>query len=408
MKRSEEIKIIRTGKLTRMQAILDGAREGQNVRALNEAEQTEYNTLRTEVESLERHISEAEFAEQRAAAPASAHDATQHQRSSTGVHIGRSSAPYSVGKAIREYMRSGAQSLTGLEAEMHQELSRGISSSGLLVPYQYQRTISANTTTTHASSIDVVIDANLSIIGKEPLWQQMGLTVLPGLTGQVKLGKKTADQAEKVAETTAISTESNVPSHVTMAAERYGISDLFTKELLAQENPAVQAQIIADMIKSCDRQITAEVYTIALAAATEVATGAISTTGFNALMNAVDLDGAFAMTRESFFEVKGTKVDTGSGIFLATMGANNGVGVTYDGVPVYYSTLFSDGSAKQYLIYGAWSEIYVGLWGALEILVNPYTYQKQGEIEITVNKLADVICRNSGAFVRTPDLDSGT
>lgn len=408
MKRSEEIKITRTGKLERMQAILDGARDGQNVRALNEAEQTEYNTLKTEVESLERQISEAEFAEQRAAAPASAPDATQHQRSA-GVHIVRPSAPYSVGKAIREYMRRGAEGLTGLEAEMHQELSRGITdSSGLLVPYQHQRTISANTTTTHATSIDVVIDPNLSIIGKEPLWQQMGLTVLPGLTGQVKLGKKTADQAEKVAETTAISTESNVPSHVTMAAERYGISDLFTKELLAQENPAVQAQIIADMVKSCDRQITADVYTIALAAATEVATGAISTTGFNALMNAVDLDGAFAMTRESFFEVKGTKVDTGSGIFLATMGANNGVGATYDGVPVYYSTLFSDGSAKQYIIYGAWSEIYVGLWGALEILVNPYTYQKQGEIEITVNKLADVICRNSGAFVRTPDLDSGT
>ena len=196
-----------------------------------------------------------------------------------------------------------------------------------------------------------------------------------------------------------------VPAHVVLSPERFGITQNFTKELLAQQNPAVQAAIIGDMVTSCDRAITAEAYTVALAAATEIAAGAITVAGFNALMAAVDIDGAFAMDRASFFEAKAVPVDVGSGKFLTSLGAMNGVGLTYDGAKAFYSTLFADGVDQQYVIYGGWKELYLGFWGALEILINPFTFQKDGEIEITVNKLADVKSRNDGAFAKSPDLD---
>jgi len=403
MKRSEELKIERKQKLDEMSAIVTGAKEAK--RSITDDEQTKYDNLKNEVVALERQIEDAEFLETRNDNLVNTDN--QHQAPITAPNIKREAAPYSVGKAMREFAKNGEDGLTGREKEQHAELSRGISSSGLLVPYN-ARAISANTTSTHSAAVDVNIDPNLSIIGKEPLWNKMGLTVLPNLQGTFKLGKKTPDEAENPSETTAISTESNVPTFVTMAPERFGISDLFTKELLAQENPAVQAAIVNDMIKSCDRKITSEVYTIALAAATEVSAGALTLAGFNALMKAVDIEGAFAMDRDSFFEAKAVKVDAGSGRFLATMTQENGVGLTYDGAKLFYSSLFADGDAKQYAIYGAWEEIYLGFWGALEILINPYTYQKQGEIEITVNKLADAVCRNSGAFVKTPDLDATT
>lgn len=392
MKHSEELKIKRSEKVTRMTAILDGAKTAS--RAVSTEENTEFDTLKSEVTALDAQIGNAEFVEAR----------SQETTTITAPVIKRASAPYSVGKAIREFAR-GEDKLTGIEAEQHQELSRGIQSGGLLVPYQ--RAATANDTTTHATSLDVSIDPNLSIIGYEPLWNQMGLTVLNGLQGQIKLGKKTHDVAGKYAESAEITAESNVPSFVTLSPERYGITDLFTKELLAQENPAVQAAIVADMLKGCDRKITAEVYAIALAAATEVAAGALTVAGFNAMMGAVDLDGAFLMDRASFYAAKQIAVDQGSGRFLASVGAVNGIGASYDGAKIFYSNLFADGAAKQYAIYGAMQEIYLGFWGALEIMINPYTYQKIGQIELTVNRLADVACRNDAAFVKSPDLDAG-
>jgi hypothetical protein len=403
MKRSDTLKITKGEKIARMEEILAAAKEGEKTRALKKEEKTEFETLKREVEELEAEIETAEFVEARADDGKPAPD---HQRGAKTPEFKRKAAPYSVGKAIQEFAKRGEEGLTGIEKEMHDELSRSITSEGLLVPYMESKR--DQNTTANADSIDVKIDPNLSIIGKEPLWSQMGLTVLPGLQGTIKLGKKTPDEAEVVAEKEEITQTANTESFVTMSPERYGITDIFTKELLAQRNPAVHAAIVADMVKGCDRKITADVYTIALAAASEVAQGALTVAGFNALMAAIDLDGAFAMDRGSFFEAKGMKVDAGSGRFLASITNANGVGQTYDGARIFYSTLFADGNAKQYAIYGGWEEMYLGFWGALEVLLNPYTYQKKGQIEMTVNRLADVVCRNSGAFVRTPDLDETT
>lgn len=416
MKTSAELKLERTGKIAEMQQIVDKAnKREENKREFTTEENTEWERLDGEVKGLKPLIERAERIEELAILGGSASGLPnarsdldddgdgngQHQRGKN-INIKKKSAPYSVAKAMREF-RLGSEKLTGIEAEQHKELGRGIVSEGLLVPYHHKR--ATQTTTTNASSIDVVIDPDLSIIGQEPLWAQMGMTVLPGLKGQLKLGKKTPDVAEKIAEEATITQEGAVPTHVTMAAERFGITQNFTKELLAQENPAVAAAIINDMVAGCDRAITAEAYTIALAAATEVTAGAITKAGFDALMGAVDIDGAFAMDRGSFFEAKGVAIDAGSGRFLTTLGAMNGVGLTYDGVKALYSTLFADGVDQQYIIYGGWKEMYLGFWGALEILINPYTFQKDGEIEVTVNKLADVKSRNDGAFVKSPDLD---
>lgn len=403
MKRSDELRIKRTEKINAMQALVDKA-AGEKERSFTSDEQTAYDGFKAEVDELERKITAAEYLESRQAPDNN--DTTQHQSRGNGPKIVKPAAPYSVGKAIREFMLSGAASLTGVEAEQHQELGRSISSTGLLVPYQ--RSASVNNTTTHATSIDVKIDPNLSIMGYEPLYTQMGLTILNNLSGTIKLGKKTHDVAGKYAESDEIVAESNVPTYVTLAPERFGITDSFTKELLAQENPAVQAAIVADMIKGVDRKITAEVYTVALAAASEVAAGALTQAGFDALMGALDNDGAFAMDRASFFSVKGVKLDAGSGLFIAKQGPINGVATSWDGVPIIYSNLFDDGAAKQYVLYGDWSELWLGFWGGLEILINPYTRARWGEIEMTVNRLADAVVRNTGAFKRSPDLDSAT
>lgn len=393
MKLSEELKIKLAEKAARMQSILNARKENGILRAATTEETTEYDGLKASVTTLDTDIAEAETVEAR----------TLETPAKRSVTIVKEAKPYNVSKAIREFASGGAHKLTGIEAEQHQELSRGISSNGLLVPY-HQRAVAD--TTTNAAGIDLLIAPGISIVGKEPLYQSMGCTILPGLQGSFKLGKKTADVAAKYAEKAAITGKPTVPTFVTMSPERYGITETWDKELLAQENPAVHAAIMNDMVKSIDRKLTAEVYVVALAAATEVASGALTMAGFNDLMAAVDVDGAFAMTRASFFTAKGVAIDSGSGKFLTTLTGKNGIGLTHDGANAFYSTLFADGVNAKYAIYGAFSEIFIGMWGGLELLLDPYTLQESGQIRTTVNKLADVICRNSGVFVKSPDLDA--
>lgn len=395
MKLSEELKIKRAEKVARMQAILDARKENGILRAATTEETTEYDGLKAEVARMDADITEAEGLEARGG--------QEPQRRS--FNIGGQEKPYNVAKAIREFARGGADGLTGLEAEQHKELSRGFQSSGLLIPFSQRA--DANTTT-NATNIETPIAPGLSIIGKEPLYQSMGCTLLQGLQGSFKLATKAADVAAKYAEEASITGKPAQPTYVTMAPERYGITETWSKELLAQENQMVHAAVLADMVKSVDRKITADVYTVALAKATETTGGALTTDGFNKLMAAIDVDGAFAMTRASFFAAKGVKVDEGSGKFLASLTGKNGIGLTHDGANIFYSTLFADGAAKQFAIYGAWSEMFIGFWGALELLLDPYTLQDKGQIRTTVNKLANIACRNAGAFVKSPDLDSAS
>lgn len=396
MKRSEELKIQRTQKIADMQAIIDGAKEGEVARSLNTEETTRYDALKREVTELDTQIEQAEFVEARS---------TQEPQKRSFNIGGKADKTYNVSKAIRQFSDGGASKLDGLEAEQHQELSRGVKSNGLLIPY-HQRAVAD--TTTNAANIDLSIAPGISIIGKEPLYQAMGCTIMQGLQGSFKLAKKAADVAGEFAEKAAITTKPAVPTYVTMTPSRIGMTETWDKELLVQENPLVHAAMIADMVKGVDRKITAKTYATALLAATEVPGVALTVAGFNALMAAVDTDGAFAMDRASFFAAKAVPVDEGSGKFLTALTGKNGIGVTYDGAGAFYSTLFDDGAAKQYILYGAWSEIFIGMWGALEMLFDPYTLQEEGQVRTTVNKLTNIVCRNDAAFKRSPDLDATT
>jgi len=51
------------------------------------------------------------------------------------------------------------------------------------------------------------------------------------------------------------------------------------------------------------------------------------------------------------------------------------------------------GEDEHACVYGIWSELLVGEWGAIEVLANPYTLAAQGLIKVTSFYLADVAPR---------------
>lgn len=41
------------------------------------------------------------------------------------------------------------------------------------------------------------------------------------------------------------------------------------------------------------------------------------------------------------------------------------------------------------IIFGNWSDLVIGQWGALDIITNPYTHVREGMVEITINSYWD-------------------
>ncbi len=247
----------------------------------------------------------------------------------------------------------------------------------------------------------------MSVIGSNPIWQRMGCRYLPNLQGTITLPHKSPRTAQAVAEKVALTHDTVTSSGVVMAPARVGDSQIWSKELLASENPSLHEAMIQDMLIGLDRQITADVYTKAIAGSTEVTGFTVTKPGFDSLMAGAEVEneGSFAAARSTFFEAKAVAIDAGSGRFLASLSGQKDMGQTYEGVPFFYSSLFSDGADKKYVLYGDFYNIVVGDWGMYEVIINPYTYAKEGQLEITVSRIVKVVMHNPAAFVRSQDLD---
>jgi len=55
------------------------------------------------------------------------------------------------------------------------------------------------------------------------------------------------------------------------------------------------------------------------------------------------------------------------------------------------------------IVFGAWNQLLVGEWGALEVIVDPYRLKKQGMIEVTTYDTCDVNVRHPEAFAVCTD-----
>lgn len=90
--------------------------------------------------------------------------------------------------------------------------------------------------------------------------------------------------------------------------------------------------------------------------------------------------------------LQNTKVDAGSGMFL--MDGNSGL-MGYNAVT---STLVPELSTNQVLIFGDWAQMFIGEWGAMSILSNPYSAARKNSLELVVNAHADVAIAQPNAF----------
>lgn len=67
-------------------------------------------------------------------------------------------------------------------------------------------------------------------------------------------------------------------------------------------------------------------------------------------------------------------------------------------VSALMSTLEPAGGTEHGIVFGNWQDLMIGLWGALELVVDPYTLARKGLIGVTSFQMADVAARHGESF----------
>lgn len=343
----------------------------------------------------------------------------------------REAQDYSYVRAIAAALaRAEGQKASGLEVEVSQDIERNIPANykrngGIFVPLAVRSAISEalyNTSGKGASTVFTQAGEFIDMLRNASVAVGLGARVISGLTGPVSFPSQTGGVSVSwVAENSGTNvTASNATlSSVSLSPKTLQGTTAFSRQLMAQSSMDVEAFIRGDLAAAH-----------ALAWDVAVMHGAGSgnePTGIYAAgsVNAVAMGGVptFGKLIDMITEVLKDNALAGSLAFATTPGMAGKLAQTViaastdtnmiwsgkldNGTLAGYTARASNqvsavlgGGSEHGLIFGNWSDALIGMWGALELVVDPYSLKKQGMIEVTSFQLCDIALRHPQSFCK--------
>ena len=329
---------------------------------------------------------------------------------------------YSFRKAIFETAYRGG--LTGLEKEMHEEAVRqneGVQ--GIGVPdfvINSRADLAASSSKLVATDTKDFIDslkARLVVV-------QAGAPVVTGLKGNVSIPRLSSGAvawADEVADANDFGASFD---NVEMSPKRLTAYQTMSKQLLIQSSYDVEAILRNDMINAVALGVdSAAIY----GGSASTPTGILATSGIGSVTGgttgaAPTWANIVALERE----VAVDNADVGSLAFLTNpkvraklkstavgndqrmVWAENGN--TLMGYPAYVTTQVPSTLDKgattgvcSAIIFGNFSDLMIGQWNGLDIIVDPYTAAKKAQVNVFIHSWWDVAVRHAQSFAAMLD-----
>jgi len=264
----------------------------------------------------------------------------------------------------------------------------------------------------HTVQEDVLGDSFIELLRNAPLVAQAGATTLSGLVGNVSIPSQTgAATADWLTETGATTPSEQTFGEVTLAPKRLSAETPFSKQLIAQSSIDIESFVRRDLANIMIRTI--DLAALHGTGASNQPTGIANTAGINALTfggaptwadavnfeTLVATDNALMGSSLAYMTTaavrgawKTTTKDAGSGMFLWEGDVVNG-----------YSGLVTEQVAGNVVFFGNWTELLIGQWGGLDIVVDPFTQASNGQIRIVVMQLTDIAVRHAVSFAVSTD-----
>lgn len=243
---------------------------------------------------------------------------------------------------------------------------------------------------------------------------QAGARMLPGLVGNVAIPKKaTASTAAWISTEGGSATESEPTfSTVSLAPKQLGCYTDMTRQLLQQSTPGIEAIVRDDIAMAL--AIAIDKAALEGSGASGQPTGLLNTAGVNkptsfaaavptfaemvALETAIAEDNAlmgnlaYITDAGTYGGLKTKAKDAGSGLFVLENGEANG-----------YNVIRSQQCTAGNVYFGNFSDLLVGMWGGLDLVVNPYALTTTGGLRIEAYQTVDVAVRHAVSFAYNND-----
>lgn len=343
-------------------------------------------------------------------------------------------------RADNEHGVKGAGKFDGLEAEVHQQLIRDYGPpqhGGIMLPYDLRtadqrwrdmerRTLDSKTGT---KGPEVVFDTPgqfIELLRNRTVVIALGAQVLPGLVGPLTFPKQTsAGTAFWVGENpgTDVSEVDMGLGLVTMLGKTLQGTQSYTRQLLAQSAFDLEGKVRNDLSAIHSRAVDrAAIHGLS---ASGQPTGVYLTPSVNS--KAHGGIPTYATLVDQMVQVAEDNADEGALGWITTPGMAGKLKTvpehttatmaswiwqgnlrdgTIDGyrarataqVSKTMSGTAESGGSEHGIIFGNWSDLQIGMWGAFEIVVDPYAKKKQAIIELTSYQLCDIAVLHAESF----------
>jgi HK97 family phage major capsid protein len=338
---------------------------------------------------------------------------------------------FSLVNAIRDMVEGGK--LTGREAEVSQELARmngGRAPQGIYVPTGIlaERTQLVGTPSVGGNLVGQEYRDQdfITPLRRRSVIMQSGATVLTDLVGNAVLPRQTNATAGQWIAEDAEATETDLTfDQVTLTPKTVSGRISWSRQAALQALPAMENIVRGDLSEQLGLALDAAA--IAGTAASNQPRGILNTAGIGAVPigtngGAPTFDHIVALETA----VAAANADAGTMAYLTNSAMRGRLKRTTQfgsgtDAPIWspdnrvngYAALMSNnvpsdltkgsGTNLSAMIFGNWQHLLIGLWGALDLIVDPYTFSSRGRIRISAFLSADISVRRAASFAAIVD-----
>ena len=324
---------------------------------------------------------------------------------------------FSVVRAIRALANPtdrAAQEGARFEFEASAAAARayGTTAQGLMIPADVLGTWKRDLNTSDDNEIvatNLLAGDFIDVLRNQSSVMQAGARMMPGLVGNVAIPKKTAASSAGWISTEGGAASESEPTFgtVSLTPKTVGAFSDMTRQLILQSTPSIEALVRDDLTQALALAIDAGA--LKGAGSSGAPTGVYSTSGINtdsfagATPTWAEIVGLETLVAEDNALMGNLSYIAPAGLYgtlKTTAKATNQAifAVDNDGTMNGYRTIVSNQATAGYLLFGNFSDLLIGMWGGLDLTVDPYTASTSGTVRVVALQSVDVAVRHAVSF----------
>jgi HK97 family phage major capsid protein len=427
----------RQARVQQARALLDTV-EGEK-RALSDDEEKRYADLLSQADALNGKIQREQELEQREADLEQPMRAAIKPTATGDAAIGMNKADvrrYSLIRAINA-MATGNWRDAKLELEASQAVAKrmGFDPQGLFVPYDWvaaqqgeQRDLTKGTNSAGGYTVATELLAQdfITLLRNKVVVMAAGATVLDGLVGDIAIPRQSGGAtAYWVAESGAPTESQQTFEQVAMSPKTVGAYTDISRKLLKQSSISVESFVRGDLATILGIEIDRA--SLHGSGSSNQPTGVAGQSGIGSVAGGTNgLAPTWAHVVALETEVAVDNADTGALRYITNpkvRGKLKAVSVGTDqrmvwenspqplnGYPASVTSQVSSALTKgtssgvcSAIFFGNWADLFIGMWGTLDLLVDPYTGGTAGTVRVIALQDTDIAVRHPESFAAMLD-----